>query len=122
MNAIPNSQIDWVINYIEINSRPVSTDEFRRLRIAGGKIKIDPAGIVLSIGNETAQGLVLKSGSTSYVSDITLRGNELVLKLQRINEPGNVMIVAKRSVCIFETQISGSPSGTFKGHIEANLS
>lgn len=121
MNAFPyqSSQIDWVINYIEINSRPVSSDEFHRLRISGGEIKIDPAGIVLSIGNQTERGLVLEGKTASYLADITQCGNELVIKLQRENEPGSVMIVAVKSVCVFETQTLCSPSGTFKSHFEA---
>ena len=121
MNAVSHqsSQIDWVINYIEIDSRPVPSDEFHRLRICDGEIKIDPAGIVLSIGNQTERGLVLESKTASYLADITQCGNELVIKLQRENEPGSVMIVAVKSVCGFETHSPCSPSGTFKSHFEA---
>jgi hypothetical protein len=122
MNAVPSksSEIDWVINYIEINSRPISSDEFCRLRLTDGEIKIDPAGIVLSIGNKTNQGLTLKSATGNYLGQITQRGNELVVKLKRVSEPGNVMIVAKKSVCAFETRIPTSPSGTFKIHMDAD--
>lgn len=121
MNAVPNqpSQIDWVINYIEINSRPVPTDEYCRLRITGNEIKIDPAGIVLSVGDETEEGLILKSEIASYLGEVTQRGNELVIKLQRTSEPGNVMIVAKKSVCIFETRMPCASSGTFQAHFDA---
>ncbi len=114
-----SSHIDWVINYIEINSRPVSTDEFCRLRITDGEMRIDPAGIVLSIGEESEQGLVLQSETASYLGCVTQRGNELVVELRRVNEPGSVTIVAKKSVCIFETPVACSPSGTFKAHIDA---
>jgi len=117
MIAIPedaNGQIDWVINYIEIDSRPVQSEEFHRLRISDGNIRIDPAGIVLTIGETSENGLILNSGPTSYAGEIAQKGNELVVKLQRVNELGSVTMVAKRSVCKFETKMPLSPSGTFK--------
>lgn len=94
-------QIDWVINYVEVNSQPVTADEFRLLRITNSELRIDPAGIVLSISQTTDCEIQLQNGSESYGCSIVQRGNELVVKISRCNAAGDIMIVAKERVSEF---------------------
>jgi len=109
MNAVPgppSHQIDWIINYVEVNSKPSSTGDFRRLRISKSEIQIDPAGIVLSIQRSTEQGFELQCGSDTYFGTIVQRGNEIVVNLQRPNSSDSVVIVAKKSVSEFDPSVS----------------
>lgn len=109
MNALSSQssqQVDWVINYLEMNSQPSLTNKFRRLRITKTELRIDPAGIVLSIGQATEQGVELRCGPETYFCTINQRGNEMVVKIQRANTSDNIVIVAKRSVCEFDPAIS----------------
>lgn len=112
MNALPSQshhRIDWVINYVEINSRPATTAEFRRLRITEDEIQIAPCGISLAIQGVTEQGLVLQDENDTFTSNIVQRGNELILRMSRPSDQGSIMIVAKRSVCEFEPTIAETP-------------
>lgn len=106
MNAVPNppsNRIDWVINYVEVNSQPVCSTELIRLQITDGFVRIDPAGISLAIRESTPQGIILDGaeGST-YLCNIVQRGSELVVDLQRSGHSDRVLIVAKKSICEFE--------------------
>ena len=108
MNAVPaqSGQVDWVINYLEMNSRPAIANEFRRLRITNSEFRIDPVGIVLSIRRLTEHGLELQCGSESFLCTISQRGNELVLKIRRASGSDDIMIVATKSVSEFDPSFS----------------
>lgn len=109
MNAVPAQsryQIDWVINYLEVNSQPAIANEFRRLRMTNSELRIDPAGIVLSIQQLTDRGMELQCGSESYLCTIAQRGNELVVKIQRSTGADNIMIVATKSASEFTPSLS----------------
>jgi len=105
MNALPRTtapQTDWVINYVEVNSQPTIAGEFRLLRITGSELRIDPAGIVLSIGPAANEREIqLQCGSESYSCTIVQRGSELIVRINRCNSIGDIMIVAKRAVSKF---------------------
>lgn len=121
MNAYPaqSHRIDWVINYVEINSRPATTAEFRRLRITENEIQIAPCGISLAIEGVTDQGLVLNNGNETFTSNIVQRGNELILRMSRRGDLGDIMIVAKRSVCEFEPTVPQVRIATFGALLES---
>jgi len=118
MNAVPRQsgeKIDWVINYVEVNSRPASTSEFRRLRITNSELRIDPGGIVLTIGRTTDQGIELHCGSETYLGSIAQRGSEIVIRIHRTCDSDNIVIVAKRSLSEFELSfpfIENAQAGT----------
>ncbi len=112
-------QIDWVINYLEVNSQPKMVDGFSRLRISDSELRIDPAGIILSTGQSTEQGLELHSESESYWCTISQRGSELTVRIRRANSSDSIMLVAKRSVSEFEP--SYSMSGTNQAALLTNL-
>ena len=122
MNVLPSQphhRLDWVINYVEINSRPATTAEFRRLRITENEIQLAPAGIVLSIQGLTDQGLLLCCGDEQFHSSIVQRGNELILRMSRPSDQGSIMIVAKRSVCEFEPASAPVPMASFAALLES---
>ena len=105
MNAISRQtsyKTDWVINYLEVNSKPASTDEFCRLRITNSDLRIDPAGIVLSIGQTTLDGIDLQCKTDTYLGTIVQRGNEIVIRIRCTSGSDNMVIVAKKSVSAFE--------------------
>ena len=109
MNAVPaqsSYQIDWVINYVEVNSRPALTTAFRRLRMTNSELRIDPAGVVLSIRQLTDRGMELQCGSESFLCSIAQRGNELVVKIRRSTGSDNIMIVATKSASDFNPSFS----------------
>lgn len=104
MNAMParsSYRIDWVINYVEVNSRPAIANEFRRLRITNSEFRIDPCGIVLSIDKLTDHGMELRCESESYFCTIAQCGNELVVSIRRCTGEDNIMIVATKSASEF---------------------
>ena len=114
MNAQPrrsNPNIDWVINYVEVNSRPASTDDFCCLRITNSELRIDPAGIVLTFGESTAEGIQLQCGSESYFGTLVQRGSEIVVRIHRSEGTGNIVIVAKRIVSGLELPYPFNPTG-----------
>ncbi len=105
MNAISNQSCnpnDWVINYLEVNSRPAPADDFRRLRMTQSEIRIDPVGIVLSLGEITDDGIFIESGTTKYFGKIVQRGNELIVRLTSVDNSEQLLFVATKSVCAFE--------------------
>lgn len=105
MNAISRQtsyKIDWVINYLEVNSKPASTNDFCRLRITNSELRLDPAGIVLAIGQSTSDGIELQCELDSYLGTIVQRGNEIVVRIRSTCGSDSMVIVAKKSVSAFE--------------------
>ena len=125
MNAISRQQtshkVDWVINYVEVNSKPAATDDFCRLRITNSELRLDPAGIVLSIGQATPDGIELKcSGSETYLGTIVQRGNEIVIRVRCTEGSDNIVVVAKQSVSEFELPFLAGTAG--EGNAALSLS
>ncbi len=98
MNAV-NSQFrtseSWKIETVSLNGEMVCEDDFQTLFISSTTIRIEPAGIVLSIRQASERGILLRSGLDMYFGYLTQHGSQLDIELSSPTSPNLVTIVAK---------------------------
>ena len=74
----------WSIERVAVNSADVTSDEgFRHLIVMDNQVRIEPAGIDLTVNQSTAKSAVLESCSQIFFAEFCERGERLKLILSR---------------------------------------
>ena len=97
-STLSAADLHWKIHSVEVNSEVASATEFESVVINSSEVRIEPAGIALSVRRSSNQEILFNRGSELYVGHISQNGSRLALALQCPAKLESVLIKATRQV------------------------